>query len=441
MSLLIRYVVSVFTVVSLLTTASQGVTARQSEGTFELGIVVANCEREPTSFPFQGGGCMPAEGAVIVVTISAGEFVGTCAAKATGPDAVIAGCSVPVPFGSTVIVTEDETTIPPNYAPTNNPQTFEVPTIPPDGEFGGPVFLNLPTENTNTSGIGLEPPIMAGGIGDVWEVDIGDDFFWWKAVDFGWIDSPAPRYVVQPHGSWFVVLIDLGTEDGWISNDFPYGLFALEDSLGNVHFPDITATSAYCDAYCDMDIEQQNFSGWVGHTFHQAIVFDVSATNTAFSTGDPGFTLRTLDGLIAVPLRTADEGGDRTVTIYAAECLPGYTGDASADECDANPVTGAVFQLGSPITNSFTDSVTTGDEGLVVFQFDEMWSSGPIRIIEELPAGTERVVVYCVDDAGSELGITYVANTVSSPELAVVDVTVESEGDILCDWYNVPVPD
>lgn len=353
----------------------------------------------------------------------------------------------------------NETT--PAYLPTFNPDVpgdfaagFPVPLkaeqfrlISTDDSFDLPLPTPIdpaPTiaaeepSGADTSALGLGPSVMGGGVGDVWELDLEDDSFWWAAVDFGWIDSPSPRYLAEPQGSWFVVLIDIGTYDGWISNDFPYGFFALEDNLGNGYFPDLTATSAYCDAYCDMDIEQQDFSGWVGHTFHQAIVFDVSAISTGLSTDDSGFTLRTLDGLIGVPLGTTEESGSRILTIYKAACPSSYTGDASADECDANPVPGVPFRIGRPFTDAFSDNVPTDAEGLVSFEFNGLPLDGTLRVIEELPADTERFVVYCVDGSGDPLSITYLDNSVSNPGLGVVDVEVGEQGDVACDWYNVP---
>lgn len=152
------------------------------------------------------------------------------------------------------------------------------------------------------SGVRLDPPLMMGGLGDVWDLELGDDYFWWQAVEFGWIERPSPQWVAEPKYGWFVVALDLGTMDGWLFTDFPYELFVLEDNQGNIYLPNLHATGAYCDAYCDMDIEQQDFNGWVGHTFHQAIVFDVPPS-VATSFNDSGYTLRTLDGLIAVPIR------------------------------------------------------------------------------------------------------------------------------------------
>lgn len=134
------------------------------------------------------------------------------------------------------------------------------------------------------------------------------------------------------------------------------------------------------------------------------------------------------------------DAGSRTLTIYKAECPPGYTGDASADECDADPVAGVPFRVGRPSPDAFYEYAPTDSEGLVVFEIDGLPFDGTLRIIEELPADSERFVVYCVDDSGEALGITYVDNTVSNPALGVVDIAVGETGDIACDWYNVPLP-
>jgi len=128
----------------------------------------------------------------------------------------------------------------------------------------------------------------------------------------------------------------------------------------------------------------------------------------------------------------------RTLTIYKAECPPGYTGDASADECDANPVPGVPFRIGRPFTDAFYENVPTDAEGLVAFEFNGLPLDGTLRVIEEIPANTEDFVVYCVDDSGDPLDLTYVDYTVSNPGLGVVDVAVGERGDVACDWYNVP---
>jgi hypothetical protein len=134
---------------------------------------------------------------------------------------------------------------------------------------------------------------------------------------------------------------------------------------------------------------------------------------------------------------TAQDGARRTLTIYKAECPPGYVGEASADECDTSPVTGVPFRVGRPFTEAFTDYVPTDDEGLVAFEFDGLPLDGTLRVIEQIPANTERFVVYCVDGAGDPLSIAY-PDDVGNPDLGVADVAVGEAGDVACDWYNVP---
>lgn len=119
------------------------VTAQNGGSSFNLPVVATNCQRMPTGFPFQGGDCVPANHVSITVTTTTGDLLGSCIPSSDAAE-IVASCSIPVPFGMAVIVTEDLNTVPPGYAPTMNPQPFDVPVSPPQGEFGGPVFLNLP---------------------------------------------------------------------------------------------------------------------------------------------------------------------------------------------------------------------------------------------------------------------------------------------------------
>jgi hypothetical protein len=142
-----------------------------AEDTFPLGIVATNCGRRPTGYPFLGGDCVPADGAVITLTTPNGELVDTCIAEAPAPDSRVAVCSIPMPYGSSVVVTEDVSTIDAGYAPTFNPQPFHMPTEPPDGVFGGPVFLNLPVGSVELES--PEPQAAAP------EVAFADEPWWW----------------------------------------------------------------------------------------------------------------------------------------------------------------------------------------------------------------------------------------------------------------------
>lgn len=133
---------------------------------------------------------------------------------------------------------------------------------------------------------------------------------------------------------------------------------------------------------------------------------------------------------------TTQDGAGGTFTIYAAQCPAGYAGDASADQCDANPVAGVEFRIGLP-GSDFYEFTPTDAGGLVAFEFGSVSPDGIVRVIERLPPDTERFVAYCVNNAGDPLDIIYRDNE-SDPDIGVVDVAVGEVGDVACDWYNVP---
>jgi hypothetical protein len=137
---------------------------------------------------------------------------------------------------------------------------------------------------------------------------------------------------------------------------------------------------------------------------------------------------------------TSQDGATRTLTILVARCPSGYSGDASADECDHAPMPGVTFRVGRPYTD-FVITARTDDEGLVVFDIADLPLRGTIRVIEETPPGTARVVPYCVDDAGAPVPISDEPFPDNDPPIAAALVTVGDAGDIRCDWYNVPRSD
>ena len=132
----------------------------------------------------------------------------------------------------------------------------------------------------------------------------------------------------------------------------------------------------------------------------------------------------------------SQDGATRTLTILAARCPAVYAGDASADECDDAPVQDVTFRAGRPFTD-FVITAHTDDEGLVVFDIADLPLRGTIRVIEETPPGTARVVPYCVDDAGTPLTITEEPFPDNDPPSAAALVTVGEKGSVHCDWYNV----
>jgi hypothetical protein len=133
---------------------------------------------------------------------------------------------------------------------------------------------------------------------------------------------------------------------------------------------------------------------------------------------------------------SAQDGVSRTLTLLAALCPPYYVGDASADECDNAPMPGVGFRVGRPYTDFFMTAYTDA-AGLVAFDITELPLNGTIRLSEELPPRTARIVAYCVDQTGIPLPLTYVAVPSNVPPIMVADIAVGETGDVYCDWYNV----
>lgn len=111
---------------------------------FSLAANTAYCEPGYLG-PFVD--CTPWDGVTVTYTSADGTFSETCTTVAGERTA---SCSVTVPFGSTVTASIDPAVIPAGYMLEQaSSQTFEIPAGPPEGEFGGPVFVLLPT---------VEPP-------------------------------------------------------------------------------------------------------------------------------------------------------------------------------------------------------------------------------------------------------------------------------------------
>jgi hypothetical protein len=133
---------------------------------------------------------------------------------------------------------------------------------------------------------------------------------------------------------------------------------------------------------------------------------------------------------------SAQDGASRTLTILAARCPAYYVGAAAADECDDAPMPGVPFRAGRPFTD-FYMAASTDAAGLVAFDITGLPVNGTIRVIQETPPRTARIVVYCVDQAGAPLQHTYVPMHGNVPPVMVADVAVGETGNAYCDWYNV----
>ena len=132
----------------------------------------------------------------------------------------------------------------------------------------------------------------------------------------------------------------------------------------------------------------------------------------------------------------AYDGASRTLTIFAARCSVDYAGDASADECGDSPMPDVTFRVGRPNTD-LVITARTDDMGMVAFDIADLPLRGTIRVVEELPAGTARVIPCCADDAGAPLTIIDESFPDNDPPIAAALITVGETGNVHCDWYNV----
>ena len=108
---------------------------------FALGAATAYCE---PGYLGVFDGCTPWEGVTVTFVSSDSSYIDSCVTSGTDR---AAGCSVTVPYGSTITASIDKTVISTQYTLEGDyEQTFEIPSGPPEGEFIGPVFVLLPTD-------------------------------------------------------------------------------------------------------------------------------------------------------------------------------------------------------------------------------------------------------------------------------------------------------
>jgi hypothetical protein len=129
-----------------------------------LIISVLDCETAPDPGVNPVTVCEPNDGAVLQVTGANGEHYGDCLME---PDVspnggVFSYCYVDVPFGAEVIITADETTLPPGYAPLVNPLTVTAPETVGDGQRGPDAEFLIIREGQDTQPI--EPTVEGGPV-------------------------------------------------------------------------------------------------------------------------------------------------------------------------------------------------------------------------------------------------------------------------------------
>src|SRR5690606_32143576 len=102
-----------------------------------MGISASSCDG-----PDRSGLCWNELGAQFTVATMDGAYLGSC--TLTGiPSGILASCSVLVPKGITVVVTEDVSTITPGYVPEENPIYFDTGTTTQASHWG-PIFYHGP---------------------------------------------------------------------------------------------------------------------------------------------------------------------------------------------------------------------------------------------------------------------------------------------------------
>ncbi|MCC6790641.1 MAG: hypothetical protein IT336_03095 [Thermomicrobiales bacterium] len=137
-------------------------TDQPADELFDLPIAVINCTAMPDTpiFLTESAECDPAPGVWFEATATDGTWLGACVSG--GESAIAAGCTIPVPYDTTVVITEDEETVAPGYAPRDNPITVDTPSPgPPQGERSALGFVNLPVPaaqpTSGASGPVVEP--------------------------------------------------------------------------------------------------------------------------------------------------------------------------------------------------------------------------------------------------------------------------------------------
>ncbi len=116
--------------------ASSAVQAGEEAEGFTLSANSAYCEPGYLG-PFVG--CTPWEGLVVTFESSDAAFSESCTTVAGDRTA---GCTVVAPFGSTITASIDPVSIPAGFVLEGQvSQEIQIPAGPPEGEFGGAVFV------------------------------------------------------------------------------------------------------------------------------------------------------------------------------------------------------------------------------------------------------------------------------------------------------------
>jgi|GEM_PF-2210883 len=151
-------------------------------------------------------------------------------------------------------------------------------------------------------------------------------------------------------------------------------------------------------------------------------------------------TVRTASATIALLLGlflsfasgASGQSNTTTVVIHKAECPADYAGGDPFADCHDNRLAGVTFEWGNDAPGAF-EQVTTDVNGVAVIE-----TTTGVLIIEEIPPyDLESFSVYCsTNDGADEVTVTYASD---GTQILFLEGVLPSGGEVVCDWYNVPV--
>lgn len=127
-----------------------------------------------------------------------------------------------------------------------------------------------------------------------------------------------------------------------------------------------------------------------------------------------------------------------TITIHLAECPAGYAGADPFTDCHGDALAGVTFDWpvaapGAP------ESVTTAGNGVAVIETTTSVIGLGLSIIEYPPFELASYSVYCsTDDGATAVPVNYRSGSIGIAFPTSADI---GDGNLVCDWYNVPVGD
>lgn len=134
-------------------------------------------------------------------------------------------------------------------------------------------------------------------------------------------------------------------------------------------------------------------------------------------------------GLTVLAPASAGAQNDTTVTIHLSQCPAGYAGSEPFTDCHDNPIAGVTFRWGvdAPMVPI---AVVTDSNGVAFID------SEPLFIYEDPPFDLDYYSVYCsTNDGADEVPVGYRSDRVG---IYFSDRWLVT-GNVICDWYNVPV--